>query len=40
VLAGEARRAVLAPVARLACRQRKVLVLRYYEGLADQEIAF
>jgi RNA polymerase sigma-70 factor (sigma-E family) len=39
VLAGEDRRAVLAAVARLPGRQREVLVLRYYLGLADQEIA-
>lgn len=39
VLAGEDRRAVLAAAARLAGRQREVLVLRYYAGLADQEIA-
>jgi RNA polymerase sigma factor (sigma-70 family) len=38
-LAGEDRRAVLAAVARLSGRQREVLVLRYYGGLADQEIA-
>jgi RNA polymerase sigma-70 factor (sigma-E family) len=38
-LAGEERRAVLAAVARLPGRQREVLVLRYYTGLADQEIA-
>jgi RNA polymerase sigma-70 factor (sigma-E family) len=39
VLAGEDRRAVLAAVARLPARQREVLVLRYYLGLADHEIA-
>ena len=39
VLAGEDRRAVLAAVARLTARQREVLVLRYYAGLADHEIA-
>lgn len=39
VLAGEDRRAVLAAVARLTGRQREVLVLRYYAGLADQDIA-
>jgi RNA polymerase sigma-70 factor (sigma-E family) len=39
VLAGEDRRAVLAAVARLSGRQREVLVLRYYAGLADQDIA-
>jgi RNA polymerase sigma factor (sigma-70 family) len=39
VLAGEDRRAVLAAVARLTGRQREVLVLRYYAGLADHEIA-
>jgi RNA polymerase sigma factor (sigma-70 family) len=38
-LAGEDRRAVLAAVARLSGRQREVLVLRYYAGLTDQEIA-
>ncbi|HEY7324498.1 MAG TPA: sigma-70 family RNA polymerase sigma factor [Streptosporangiaceae bacterium] len=38
-LAGEDRRMVLAAVARLAGRQREVLVLRYYAGLTDQEIA-
>src|SRR5262249_56146012 len=31
---------VLAAATRLACRQREVLVLRYYLGLADREIAF
>jgi RNA polymerase sigma-70 factor (sigma-E family) len=35
----EDRREVLAQVARLPRRQREVLVLRYYLGLADQEIA-
>ncbi|HXW86694.1 MAG TPA: sigma-70 family RNA polymerase sigma factor [Streptosporangiaceae bacterium] len=39
MLASEDRRAVLAAVARLTGRQREVLVLRYYLGLADQEIA-
>jgi RNA polymerase sigma factor (sigma-70 family) len=39
MLAGEDRRAVLAAVARLTCRQREVLVLRYYAELADHEIA-
>jgi RNA polymerase sigma factor (sigma-70 family) len=38
-LAGEDRREVLAAVARLSGRQREVLVLRYYAGLADREIA-
>jgi len=33
------RRAILAELARLPRRQRAVLVLRYYEGLSDQEIA-
>jgi len=36
---GEDRRAVLAGVARLPRRAREVLVLRYYLGLPDQEIA-
>jgi RNA polymerase sigma-70 factor (sigma-E family) len=36
---GEDRRAVLAAVARLPRRTREVLVLRYYLGLSDQEIA-
>jgi RNA polymerase sigma-70 factor (sigma-E family) len=36
---GEDRRAVLAGVARLPRRAREVLVLRYYVGLSDQEIA-
>jgi len=36
---GEERRAVLAAVARLPRRTREVLVLRYYLGLSDQEIA-
>jgi RNA polymerase sigma factor (sigma-70 family) len=39
VLAGEDRRQVLAAVARLSGRQREVLVLRYYAGLTDVEIA-
>jgi RNA polymerase sigma-70 factor (sigma-E family) len=39
VLAGEERRAVLTAVAGLPGRQREVLVLRYYAGLADHEIA-
>jgi len=38
-IAGEERREVLAAVARLSGRHREVLVLRYYSGLADQEIA-
>jgi RNA polymerase sigma factor (sigma-70 family) len=38
-LAGEDRQEVLAAVARLPRRQREVLVLRYYGGLADLEIA-
>jgi RNA polymerase sigma-70 factor (sigma-E family) len=33
------RQALLAELARLPARQRAVLVLRYYEGLADAEIA-
>jgi RNA polymerase sigma-70 factor (sigma-E family) len=38
--AGYAERdAILAELARLPRRQRAVLVLRYYEGLSDQEIA-
>jgi RNA polymerase sigma-70 factor (sigma-E family) len=36
---GEDRRAVLAAVDRLPRRAREVLVLRYYLGLSDQEIA-
>jgi RNA polymerase sigma-70 factor (sigma-E family) len=39
VLAGEDRREVLAAVARLPRRQREVLVLRYFLGLSDSEIA-
>jgi RNA polymerase sigma-70 factor (sigma-E family) len=39
VLAGEDRREVLAAVARLPRRQREVLVLRYFLGLTDSEIA-
>jgi RNA polymerase sigma-70 factor (sigma-E family) len=38
-VAGEERQAVLHAVAGLPGRQREVLVLRYYAGLADQEIA-
>jgi RNA polymerase sigma factor (sigma-70 family) len=38
-MVGEERREVLAAVARLGGRQREVLVLRYYVGLTDQEIA-
>jgi RNA polymerase sigma factor (sigma-70 family) len=38
-LAGEDRRAVLAAVTRLPRRAREVLVLRYYLGLTDREIA-
>jgi RNA polymerase sigma-70 factor (sigma-E family) len=38
-IAGEERREVLAAVARLSGRHREVLVLRYYSGLSDQEIA-
>ena len=38
--AGHAEReALLAELARLPARQRAVLVLRYYEGLSDTEIA-
>jgi RNA polymerase sigma-70 factor (sigma-E family) len=38
--AGHAEReAILAELARLPVRQRAVLVLRYYEGLSDPEIA-
>jgi DNA-directed RNA polymerase specialized sigma24 family protein len=38
--AGHAQReALLAELARLPARQRAVLVLRYYEGLSDTEIA-
>ncbi|MBO0807809.1 MAG: sigma-70 family RNA polymerase sigma factor [Actinobacteria bacterium] len=38
-LAGEDRREVLRAVARLPRRQQEVLVLRYFLGLSDQEIA-
>jgi RNA polymerase sigma-70 factor (sigma-E family) len=38
-LASEERREVLAAVARLPRRQREVLVLRYFLGLSDSEIA-
>jgi RNA polymerase sigma-70 factor (sigma-E family) len=38
-MVGEDRRAVLAGVSRLPRRAREVLVLRYYLGLSDQEIA-
>jgi RNA polymerase sigma factor (sigma-70 family) len=38
-LAGEERREVLAAVAALPRRQREVLVLRYFLGLSDAEIA-
>lgn len=38
-LAGEERREVLQSVAGLPRRQREVLVLRYFLGLSDQEIA-
>jgi RNA polymerase sigma-70 factor (sigma-E family) len=38
-MVGEDRREVLAAVARLPRRMREVLVLRYYLGLPDQEIA-
>jgi RNA polymerase sigma-70 factor (sigma-E family) len=38
-IAGEDRREVLAAVAGLPRRQREVLALRYYLGLADAEIA-
>jgi RNA polymerase sigma-70 factor (sigma-E family) len=39
VIAGEDRREALAAVARLPHRQREVLVLRYYLGLSNQDIA-
>ena len=39
VIAGEDRQATLDAVARLPQRQREVLVLRYYVGLSNQEIA-
>ena len=38
-LTGEERREVLAAVAQLPRRQREVLVLRYFLGLSDSEIA-
>jgi len=38
-LAGEERRELLQAVARLPRRQREVLVLRYFLGLSDPEIA-
>jgi RNA polymerase sigma factor (sigma-70 family) len=38
-MVAEERREVLAAVARLRGRQREVLVLRYYAGMTDQEIA-
>jgi RNA polymerase sigma factor (sigma-70 family) len=38
-MATEERRAVLIALAGLPPRQREVMVLRYYAGLADPEIA-
>ncbi|WP_258574434.1 SigE family RNA polymerase sigma factor [Actinomadura parmotrematis] len=38
-LVGEERREVLAALARLPARQREALVLRYFSGLSEQEIA-
>jgi len=39
VLAGEERRATVAALKRLPPRQREAIVLRYYAGLPEQEIA-
>jgi RNA polymerase sigma factor (sigma-70 family) len=38
-MAGEDRREALRAVARLPRRQREVLVLRYYGGMSEAEIA-
>ena len=38
-LAGEEQRATVAAVSRLPPRQREAIVLRYYAGLPEQEVA-